>query len=109
MMLHWPKTFASQFGSLTTKILGIDCGYIIRKQQSEINLKINESDIESLAKENCDGNIYTFDELCRKVADFKEYLAEVNKRNKCLVDIKFKSTDNMEDISVESEINIKQI
>lgn len=50
---------------------------------------------------------YSLDGLQSRVNDFKEYLAEVNKRNECLVDVMFNTIDCC-DMAINSQVTIKK-
>lgn len=55
------------------------------------NVAFDEDSIECLINEDTS---YTLDELQSKVDEFKEYLAEVNKRNQCSIDVWFDTHDS---------------
>lgn len=63
-----------------------------------IGMKVNDEEHK---------DTYTFDELQHKVDEFKKYLAEVNNRNQCLIDVYFNTIDSCE-MAINSEVSIKK-
>lgn len=90
--IGWCKEKASLLGSRVVVIERIDYNRFYTHVKSK-EIMLYEEDFDCLTS-SIEEESYSLEELDRKICEFRKYLAEVNKRNSCSVDVCFYTIDS---------------